>query len=460
MTRPAAVDDQLDNQKGLSDVTQDRGPRPNVLVFLTDQQRWDSLGAHGNPLDLTPNLDRVAAAGTDMTHAFTPQPVCAPARSVLQTGEYATRTGVYRNDLALPPDTPTLARHFGAAGYDTAYIGKWHLANTRAAPVPPELRGGYDHWLGADIVEFISDAYDARLIDGDGNTVRMPGYRSDAFVDAAIRYLSHRDPDRPFFLFLSLIEPHHQNSRDDYPAPTGYAERYADGWVPDDLAALGGSTAQHLAGYWGMVKRVDEGYGRLRDALRSLGLLDETVLAFTTDHGCHFKTRNTEYKRSAHDASVRIPLVLDGPGFSGGGARDDLASLVDLPPTLLDAAGLEVPARMQGRSLLRRDGRADPGPDEVFIQISESQVGRAIRTRRWKYAVTAPDADGWDDAAAEEYVEDLLYDLAADPYELDNLIGRPEHAEVAAELRERLLARMARAGEAVPVIRPAAKTPV
>jgi arylsulfatase A-like enzyme len=201
-----------------------------------------------------------------------------------------------------------------------------------------------------------------------------------------------------------------------------------------------------------MVKRVDEGFGRLHDALRSLGLLDNTVLAFTTDHGCHFKTRNGEYKRSAHDASIRVPLVLDGPGFRGAGVRDDLASLVDLAPTLLDAAALPVPERMHGRSLLHPP---DAEPQEVFVQISESQVGRAIRTRRWKYAVTAPQADGWDDASAAEYVEDLLYDLDIDPHELDNLIGRPEFAAVTEELRERLLARMRQAGEAVPVIRTA-----
>lgn len=430
---------------------QDLAGRPNVLVFLTDQQRWDSLGVHGNPLDLTPNLDRMAAGGTNLTHAFTPQPVCAPARSVLQTGRYATETGVFRNSLALSPDTPTLAHHFNAAGYDTAYIGKWHLADSGTEPVPPHLRGGYRHWLAADIVEFISDAYDARLFNDDGELLHLPGYRSDAYIDAAIRYLADRDADRPFFLFLSLLEPHHQNTRDDYPAPTGYAGRYDNRWVPDDLAALGGSTSEHLSGYWGMVKRIDEGFGRLCDALRSLGLLDDTIMAFTTDHGCHFKTRNGEYKRSAHEASIRVPLVLDGPGFRGGGARDDLASLIDLPPTLLDAAGLPVPGEMRGRSLLRNG----EGPDEVFIQISESQVGRAIRTRRWKYAVTAPGADGWNDAGSAEYVEDLLYDLDADPHELHNLAGLESHAEVAATLRARLQERMAAAGEPPAVIHPA-----
>ncbi|WP_218577999.1 sulfatase-like hydrolase/transferase [Phytohabitans rumicis] len=221
----------------------------NVLVFLSDQQRFDSVGAYGNPLDLTPELDRAAAGGMLVSHAFTPQPVCAPARAMLQTGQYQNRTGVYRNGIPLPPDVPTLAHHFTAAGYQTGYIGKWHLAGTDSAPVPPHLRGGYDYWLAADVVEFISDAYDARLYDGDGAEVRLPGYRADAYVDAAIRWLA-QPRQAPFFLFLSLIEPHHQNTRDDYPAPAGYADRYADRWTPPDLAALGGSTSEHLAGYW------------------------------------------------------------------------------------------------------------------------------------------------------------------------------------------------------------------
>ncbi|MGH3742698.1 MAG: sulfatase-like hydrolase/transferase, partial [Micromonosporaceae bacterium] len=177
-------------------MTPHKPDRPNVLVFMTDQQRWDSLGVHGNPLDLTPNLDCLAGSGTDMTHAFTPQPVCAPARSVLQTGQYATQTGVFRNSLALKPESRTLAHHFNDAGYDTAYIGKWHLADSGVEPVPPELRGGYQHWLAADIVEFISDAYDARLFNSDGEQVRMPGYRSDAHIDAAIRYIADRTRPR------------------------------------------------------------------------------------------------------------------------------------------------------------------------------------------------------------------------------------------------------------------------
>jgi choline-sulfatase len=426
----------------------------NVVVFLTDQQRYDSMGLHGNPLGLTPNLDRFAAAGTFCANAFSCQPVCAPARSAMQTGRWPTDTGVYRNGIPLPPDVPTLARWFGAAGYDTGYVGKWHLAARDDQPVPPSLRGGYDHWLGADVVEFLSDAYDARLYDSDGELRRLPGYRSDAYVDAAIDYLA-TPRDRPFFLFVSLIEPHHQNSRDDYPAPDGYRERYDGRWVPPDLAALPSTAHGQLGGYWGMVRRVDEGFGRLLDALRSLGHADDTVVAFTTDHGCHFKSRNGEYKRSAHEASIRIPMAFNGPGFRAGGQRPELVSLIDLAPTLLDAAGLEVPTGLAGRSVLDAVRGATDWRDDVYVQISESQVGRAVRTHRWKYAVRADSADGWHDDRAATYRETELYDLHADPYELTNLAGHESHREIAGELRARLLARLAETGERDATVEPA-----
>jgi arylsulfatase A-like enzyme len=427
-----------------------RSHSPNVVLFFTDQQRWDTTGVHGNPLGLTPNFDRMAGRGTHFANAFTCQPVCGPARACLQTGLYATQTGVYRNGLALRPDAVTLAHLFGDAGYDTAYIGKWHLASEQR--VPPDQRGGYQHWLAANTTELISEAYNTVLFDGDGQTVKLPGYRVDATTDAAIRYVQEH-PDRPFYLMLSFLEPHFQNHLDDYPPPDGYREPYTGRWVPPDLATLGGSTHQHLGGYYGMVKRLDEALGRLLDALKSLGLSEDTIVLFTSDHGCHFKTRNDEYKRSCHESSIRIPLAVQGPGFDSGGRIGELFSTVDIPATLLDGAGLTVPDQMQGRSALRllRGERAG-WPEEVFVQISEAQVGRAVRTHRWKYSVVAPDKDGSSDPASDRYVEEFLYDLQADPYELSNLVGLESHAEVTAVMRQRLARRMAEAGEAQPVI--------
>lgn len=434
-----------------------RSNHPNVIVFFTDQQRWDTTGVHGNPLDLTPNFDRLAQRGTHLFNTFTPQPVCGPARSCMQTGMYATATGCFRNGIPLQPEMQTLAHHFAAGGYVTGYIGKWHLAD--ADPVPEARRGGYQYWLGTNTLEFTSDSYDTVVYDNDCRPVKLPGYRVDALTDAAIRFVDVHQ-QHPFYLFLSFLEPHHQNHLDDYPPPEGYRQRYTGRWIPPDLAALGGSAHQHLGGYYGMVKRLDEGLGRLLDALISLGLRDNTIVLFTSDHGCHFKTRNAEYKRSCHESSIHVPCALQGPGFDGGGEIRELVSLVDLPPALLDAAGLPVPPTMQGRSVLpltRRENAA--WPEEVLVQISESQVGRAVRTQRWKYSVVAPDKDGSRDASSDHYVEEFLYDLEADPYELTNLIGLRSHAEVAAVLRERLIRRMVEVGEVAPEIRTAQPRP-
>ena len=430
--------------------------KPNVIVFFTDQQRWDTCGFHGNPLGLTPNLDRAAANGTDFHRCFTCQPVCGPARAVLQTGVYPTVNGTFTNGKPLPADSVTMANLFNAAGYRTGYIGKWHLAATEGS-VPLEKRGGYQDWLASEALEFTSDAYRTRLFDNDNNPVDLPGYRVDALTDAAIRYVDAHKSE-PFFLFISYIEPHFQNHLDSYPAPDGYDARYTGRWIPPDLQALGGTSAQHLPGYYGMVKRLDEAYGRLHDALKSLSLDSDTITLFTTDHGCHFKTRNNEYKRSGHESSIRIPCVATGPGFMGGGRVKSLVSLMDIPPTLLDAAGLKIPAHFQGASALPlcRDHRA-PWRDDMFVQISEDTCSRAIRTSRWKYIVTAkdPSINPWKDAAADEYTETELYDLHADPWELCNLMGCESHKPLVEVMRARLLKRMKEAGEKEPRILPA-----
>lgn len=438
-------------------MSQSNPQRPNMIVFFTDQQRWDTTGMGGNPLGLTPNFDRAAQRGTYVANAITPQPVCGPCRSVMQTGLYATETGCYRNAISLRPDQDTIAQHFNAAGYQTGYIGKWHLADMDShGPVPPEQRGGYQYWLAANLLEFTSDAYDCRLYDGDGQEQRLPGYRVDAMTDAAIRYIDSVKNDN-FFLFLSFLEPHHQNHTDSYPAPDGYEEKYRSAWVPPDLQALGGSTQQHLAGYYGMVKRLDEAFGRVLDALKSMGIADNTVVIFTADHGNHFKTRNGEYKRSCHESSVHVPMAITGGAFTDGGRVEQLVSLVDLPPTLLDIAGISVPDAMQGHSFLPLVQRtAEDWQEDVFIQISEAELGRALRTKKWKYSVVAPDADPWEQSAADTYHEAHLYDLETDPYELFNLIGYQSHQPIAAELRQRLLQRIAEVEGKHPTIEPPA----
>jgi uncharacterized sulfatase len=447
--------------------------RPHIIFFFSDQQRWDTCGCYGQKLPVTPNLDRLAGEGVRFESAFTCQPVCGPARACLQTGKWATEIGCFTNNRALPLDQPTLAGTMSDAGYETAYIGKWHLASDeqhdfREAPVPPERRGGYrDFWLAADVLEFTSHPFAGHLFDGDGHQVDFTGYRVDELTDMTLGYLSGRDWSRPLFLFISHIEPHHQNDMHRFVGPEGSAERFADYDVPGDLVGTQGDWRENYPDYLGACWSLDRNFGRLAQLLAEQGQLDNTLLIYTSDHGSHFCTRNSEYKRSCHDGCLRIPLVLRGPGFTGGQVRPELASLMDLPPTILRAGGVPVPDDMGGRPLQeavawapqdaawpRVSPRAD-WPQEVFAQISESQVGRCLRTDRWKYSVVAPDKQGWTDPGSEVYVEEFLYDLQADPHERTNLVADPHHAPVRAELAERLKRRMVAAGEREPEIRPA-----
>lgn len=430
--------------------------RRNVIVFFTDQQRFDTTGVHGNPLGLTPNFDRIATEGTHFSHTFSPQPVCLPCRAALQTGRYPSQLGIYNNAGGLEAGTETIGSRFKEAGYKTAYIGKWHIWNSDTHGtddrVPPEYRIGYDYWLAANTVELHTDAYYSTLYDNDGNEVFLPGYRADAYTDAAIRYVhEHKDDEDPFFMFLSFLEPHFQNTRDDFPAPTGYENNYIDRWMPPDLQTLVGTAPRHLPGYYGMVKRLDEALGRLQDALRSMNMLDNTIIVFASDHGCHFKTRNSEYKRTCHDSSTRIPMAISGPGFQGGRRVEDPVSLIDLPPTLLNACDIPVPESMQGRSMLplvRQE--VENWPKEAYSEVfNNGWIERCVRTRRWMYGIRRtvegdnPD-EGWEFEAA------YLYDQKADPWQLENLVGGEEYVDVEEVLKERLLCRMTAAGEPAP----------
>ena len=446
--------------------------RPNILFIFSDQQRWDTCGCYGQPLDITPNLDRMASEGVRFENAFTCQPVCGPARACLQTGKYATEVGCHTNHRLLPLDEKTIAHYLKDYGYDTAYIGKWHLAsfgtreadNFRDRPVPPERRGGYDYWLASDVLEFTSHGYDGHMFDGDGKKREFPEgrYRADAQTDWVLEYLdSRKGADKPFFLFTSYIEPHHQNDHNCYEGPHGSKEKFKDFEVPGDLVDTDGDWREEYPDYLGCINSLDQNLGRIRDKLETLGIADNTLVIYTSDHGSHFCTRNGEYKRSCHDGCIRVPMILHGPGFDGGEVRRDLVSLIDLPPTILNAAAPPTDDRlcpqqtMRGRALqeLVSDNAPD-WPEEVFLQISEDHCGRAIRTQKWKYSVRAPEKTG-QDADSDIYVEDFLYDLEADPHERNNLVADPSLAPVRAELEETLKRRMVEAGEKAPEIKSA-----
>ncbi|WP_192815220.1 MULTISPECIES: sulfatase-like hydrolase/transferase [unclassified Haloferax] len=421
-------------------MTDDSIDRPNVLMIVTDQHRWDTVGAHGSPMDLTPNIDQLAAEGLRFDNAVTPQPVCGSSQSVIHTGRYATETGVWRHSLPLADGERTLAHYFAENGYETGFVGSWHLAGTFDEPVPASHRGGYeDFWIGADVPEFMTQPTEGMLFDENGEPVTFDKYRADAFADFAIDAIETLS--EPFFLMVGFLEPHDQNDQQTFVAPERYAERYRNNpYVPPDLRDRPGNWFNELPDYYGAVERIDECIGRLTDTLARTGARDETIVAFTSDHGCHFRSRPGEYKRTCHDASVHVPAVLHGPGIDAGRVVEQTVSLVDWAPTILDAAGNDVPESMHGHSLLDDD---HPRMGEAFIQLSGSEIGRAIRTDRWKLGVSAPTLTGWRGGKAEKssdhYVERYLYNLARDPAEQVNLVGRPEYRAVFERLRDRLL---------------------
>lgn len=428
----------------------------NIIFYFTDQQRWDTCGCYGQPLDVTPRLDELAREGVRFDSAFSAQPVCGPCRALFQTGRWPTEIGCFRNDTMLPAGVRTLGERMEEAGYQTAYIGKWHLASdtsrgidNTAGPIPPELRGGYTgYWRAADVLEFTSHGYDGFVFDGDGRRVDFKGYRADRITDLALEFFDGYDRTRPFFMTISHIEPHHQNDRGHYEGPEGCRERFKDFVLPGDLEALGGNAAEEYPDYLGQCASLDENLGRLVDRLKAEGLYENTVIIYSSDHGSHFRTRNRDahlnggddYKRTCHDAALHVPLVIAGGPFRGGRAVGDVVSTASLPKTILALAGVDAGDAMIGENLLDvAQGRLPDRPNEAFAQISESRVGRCLRTADYLYAVYAPGVNGFEAPSAEAYADDFLYDLGRDPHQLNNVAADPAYAQVKGALRARLL---------------------
>lgn len=439
--------------------------KPNFIVYLADQFRWDFVGANGrNGSTRTPHIDALAARGKNFTHTVTNQPVCAPARSVLFTSRYATETGVWHNGLALDKSLPTLAGELRKVGYTSNYIGKWHLAlgNPKLGgdpgPVKAEDRGGFlDLWEAANALEHTTHPYEGTIWDQNNQPITFKDeYRVDFLTDRAERFLRQKQ-EKPFFLFVSQLEPHQQNDLQRPIAPKGAAARFVNSTVPEDLRALPGTWQDQLPDYYGCIEAIDSSVGRLRRVLEEEHLADNTIFVFLSDHGCHFMTRNQEYKRSTHNSSIRVPLIIDGPGFQGTQQIPELVGLIDVAPTLLEAAGVTIPTSWKGRSFfpLVNDYEArQRWNSQQLIQISESLTGRAIRTPDWTYCVADLSGDT-KEAAARTYHEYQFYDQRADPHELVNLAGRKEYRAKAEELREELKKLLVAAGEPAPEIVPA-----
>jgi arylsulfatase A-like enzyme len=416
------------------------GRRPNVVVLLADQWRAQALGYAGDPNARTPHLDRLAAQGVVLSTNVSTCPVCTPFRAGLITGQYPLSHGVFVNDVCLGRQAVSLAQAFRQAGYQTAYIGKWHLdGHGRSSFIPPERRQGFDFWRACECTH----DYRHSLYYADTDEKRYwPGYDADAQTDEAIAYVrAHRQ--RPFLLVLSWGPPHNPYTT----APQRFQRLFAPekirlrANVPPQAEA---ETRRDLAGYYAHTAALDECAGRVVEALEQCGLRNDTILVFTSDHGDMLGSHAEQRKQRPWDESILTPFLVSWPGGFGSHGRRLTAPLAtpDIMPTLLGLCRLSVPSTVEGedRSAWLRGEQSDGDRAALITCITPfgewtrergGREYRGLRTVRYTYVRTL---DGpW-----------LLYDNREDPYQEHNLVAEARSASLRADLESQLVRELKR----------------
>jgi arylsulfatase A-like enzyme len=414
---------------------------PNLLFVFGDQWRAQAFGYAGDPNARTPRLDAFARESVTVPQAVSGCPVCTPYRASLLTGRTPLATGMIVNDQRLhAAPGGSLADHLNAAGYDTGWIGKWHIhGGGRTKPIPPAHRLGFRFWRGYECTH----SYNQSFYYADTDEPQpWKGYDAEAQTACAEDYLRTHDRSRPFALFLSWGPPH-----DPYQTAP---ERFRAMFTPEAIQlrpnvpdAVAGPAREKLAGYYAHGAALDACFGRLLDTLKQTGLDRDTIVVFTSDHGDLAGSQGLWNKQWPYEESIRVPFLLRWPAALGRQARsvDLLLDAPDLMPTLLGLCGAPVPPGLDGRDyagvLLGRE-EADPATDAVltcytpFHQMVRRTGGkeyRGLRTRRYTYVI-APDGP-W-----------FLFDNETDPYQLRNLVNQPELAAVQAALDRRLRDRL------------------
>lgn len=414
--------------------------KPNIVFVFADQMRAQATHFAGDPNAITPALDRFAAESIRFENAVSGCPVCCPARASLITGQYPHKHGVFLNDVTLNHNATSIAQAFTQGGYDTAYIGKWHLhGKGRSDFIPREERHGFDYW---QVRECTHRYWDAHYFADTPEKKIWEGYDAFAQTRQACDYMAqHAHSDKPFLLMLSWGPPH-----DPYDtAPQAYRNMFDPAKlvlrdnVPPEFEEKARNT---LAGYYAHIAALDDCFDLLDQQLKTLGISDNTILVFWSDHGDMVGSRGQWHKQRPWDESIRVPLIIRWPqGLSRGDAQTERVlsepiNTPDLMPTLLDLAGLDVPATVQGQSYANymRTGKDAPADAALiacywpFGQWLRTQGGREFRGVRTSRYTFVRSLDGpW-----------LLYDNQRDPFQLDNLVNQPEHADLQVNLDVKL----------------------
>lgn len=436
--------------------------QPNVVFILVDDLRWNALGCMGHPFLQTPNIDRIASEGMRFDNAFTTISLCSPSRAGFLTGTYPQLNGVKNNEDYTDPDpsVPNMGQLMQTAGYETAFIGKWHMKKGG------QPRAGFDYWLGFDG----QGVYIDPPLNDNGREIQAKGYMTDLLTQYAVDWL-RRPHKKPFLLYLSHKAVHmkftpaerHKNLYLDVQAPelpnwrdtlAGKPEWQRAAWVwdnrrapwlqnrhtpvPDEIPVE--PWESQLAGvrlqYYQTLSAVDDGVGEVLKTLEQMGELDNTILVFSSDNGFRIpgEKRIKSDKRTAHEESMRIPMLVRFPKLvDPGSVSEEMVLNIDLLPTFLSLAGSDVPSHIQGRSFAPLlAGQDVPWRDSFLYEyfMEEWVPGipgvYALRTKEWKYMMY-PDIKSGKEPYETLQDMDELYNLSKDPHELKNLADNPEY---------------------------------
>lgn len=450
--------------------------KPNIVYIIADQLRWDALGYTGNAKAVTLNIDRFAAQALDFTEAVSSTPVSAAHRACLITGKYQSSTGMVINEINLNPNHRTWAHVLGDAGYKLGYVGKHHWTDLhrRDREPGPERMGFDDYWAA---YSFNHKSYNAFYHTEDGGGihrfVELKGrYGPEVFTSLALDYIRKKAAaGEPFAMMLSWNPPHDpwvrsnvdprcyerfRNVHFDLPenfkrTPDPYMDRYPQQFFDGEEKWRGSFIdtdrySEMLRCYYAMVNSLDEQFGRVMDLLEELGIADNTIVVFTSDHGEQFGSQGRMYKLTFYDESAHIPFLIRDPRYATGGRESDAClNTPDIGPTLLGLAGLhgEIPDEMEGEDLsFIVRGEKGREPEYAFMQSmghtyqwKDGYEWRAVRSKRYTYARYLRDGS------------EVLLDREADPTQLTNYAGDPAYASVKKELRKRMERKMKQLGD-------------
>lgn len=441
---------------------------PNILFILADDQRYGTIGALGNPEIRTPNLDRLCARGTAFTNAYIPGgttgAVCMPSRAMLNSGRSLFH--IVGNGEEIPPEHTTIAEAFRAGGYRTYEVGKWHNG---PASFARGFEGGeniffggmWDHW-NVPVNHFHEDGKYEKFIpfnpdfsSGSSATVSVraevihAGYHStELFCDTMIKFIEEYDDDRPFYAYLSFLAPHDPRTMPERfrkmydPAGITLPPNYAEmpvvncGWsnrgrdeVVEEYPRRPERIRQHIADYYAMISHIDENVGKVLDALEKKGILDDTIIVYAGDNGLAIGQHGLMGKQNIYEHSVKVPLLMAGPGIPAGQIREQFVYLFDIFPTLCALTGTPVPASVEGRDFSPMFSQPGYVTREDLYFAFQARI-RGVRDERYKLI----------EYRTENLKLTQLFDLKEDPWETRNFFDIAGYEEITDRLRRRLFA--------------------